>query len=138
MKTLRGKFFPVVAAIFVFAMCPNLVLGQGWQLTTSYPLNGFQFGADESGGRIYVGGGYNGVAFSNVLFSAVNGDGSLGAWSATTALPETDAGPGLAINDGWAYVALGSGATYRAQILPGGGVGNWIAAPSVETSTSYN
>src|SRR5262245_19761093 len=140
MKALK-LFIPrslvIIALIQVAVSLP--LLGQPtWQRTTDYPTNGYQFDPVEAGGRIYVAGGYNGVASSNVYFCAVNANGSLGPWTATTALPEADPGPGLTTSNGWIYAALASGHVYRGALLAGGGVASWVAGPSVDPSTAYN
>jgi hypothetical protein len=109
-----------------------------WQRTTDYPTNGYQFDPVEAGGRIYVAGGSNGASTSNVFYSAINTNASLGAWTPATPLPEADPGPGVAAYNGWIYVVLASGHVFRAAIQPSGALGNWIAEASVESATSYD
>src|SRR5262245_37905024 len=118
---------------------PGLSLAQpAWQRTTDYPTNGYQFDPVEAGGRIYVAGGFNGVSTSNVFYSAINTNDSLGAWASTTPLPEADPGPGVAAYSGWIYVALASGHVYRAAVQPSGTLGNWVAEALVDPATSYD
>src|SRR5438045_152283 len=107
MKALKfDAQFLLVLTLFSTAV-PRLTLAQsGWQRTTDYPNSGYQFDPVEAGGRIYVAGGFNGVASSNVFFAAINANASLADWTAATSLPEADRGPGAAIADGWIYLAL--------------------------------
>src|SRR3989442_10599877 len=59
-----------------------------WSTTASLPMTDFSYGATVFNGRIYVVGGSNGFGpRSEVLFSTVNADGSLGGWTFTTPLP---------------------------------------------------
>lgn len=109
-----------------------------WQTTTSFPQNAYQMGSTEAGGFLYVAGGFNGGSLSNVYYAYPALDGTVPIWSETTALPAADPGPGLAIYSGWAYAALASGAIWRAPVLAGGGLGDWIAEASVDPSTSYS
>src|SRR5439155_21844400 len=128
---LNSQIFLVLATVLIAH--PALVSAQpSWQRTTDYPTNGYQFDPDEAGGRIYVAGGFNRSSTSNVFFSVVNANGSLGSWASATSLPEADAGPGVAVYNGWVYVALGSGRVFRAAVQAGGGLGNWVAEASVE------
>src|SRR5437899_48795 len=109
----------LVLTLFLAAVpiVPSVVLAQsGWQRTTDYPNTGYQFDPVEAGGRIYVAGGFNGASSSNVFFSVINANASLSNWAAATPLPEADPGPGVAVADGWIYVALASGHVFRAAI----------------------
>jgi hypothetical protein len=139
MKTLNPNSRALLLLGVLLAAFPQLISAQnGWQRTTDFPTTGYQFDPVEAGGRIYVAGGFNGTASSNVFFSTINSNASLGSWTTTTPLPEADAGPGVATYNGWIYVALGSGHVFRAAIQPTGDLGNWISEPSVETSMSYD
>lgn len=115
----------------------SLLAQETWHQTTDYPMGAFQYDPVENNGRIYVLGGSTGTAFDGTYFGNINADGSLGAWTATTTLPQVDQGPGVAVHNGWIYVALGSGAVYRAELQPDGTLGSWMTEPSVEQSTSY-
>jgi N-acetylneuraminic acid mutarotase len=142
MQTRRGNTGSIFSLASLLAALPLFGWAQpGWLRTTDYPLSGHQFDPVEAGGQIYVAGGSadgsSGNSFSNVFFAAAKADGSLGAWAAATPLPEADAGSGVAVYNGWVYVALGSGNIYRAPILAGGGLGTWTAEAPVETATSY-
>ncbi len=137
MTALRNKI--IGAASFGLLVCASTtLLGQPtWQQTTGYPLSGCQYDVVENNGRIYVLGGYNDASLANTYFAAVNPDGSLGAWTAATALPQADQGPGVAVYKGWIYAALGNGGVYRAETLGDGSLGLWIAEPSIEVNTGY-
>src|SRR5437667_12540354 len=112
---LNSQIFLVLAT--VLSAHPALVSAQpGWQRTTDYPNTGYQFDPVEAGGRIYVAGGFNGAASSNVFFSVINANASLGAWTATIPLPEADPGPGVALANNQIYLALASGHVFRAAI----------------------
>src|SRR6185369_6203836 len=128
----------VVCGAFLIGLPPLASAQNGWQRTTDFPTTAYQLDPVEAGGRLYVAGGFNGVASSNVFFSTINSNASLGSWTATTPLSEADAGPGIAVYNGWVYVALGSGHVFRAAIQSNGGLGNWIAKSSVEQATSYD
>src|SRR5262245_3227240 len=124
MRALKLFGYCWVVPILYLAVFPRFVFAQpGWQRTTDYPTNGFQFDPVQAGGRIYVAGGFNGVASSNVFFSVISANASLGNWTATTPLPEADPGPGVEAVDGWIYVALGSGLVFRAPIQSDGSLG---------------
>src|SRR5437879_3079750 len=98
MKTLKLNTYtyPLFVITILLAAPPPFALAQaGWQHTTDYPANGYQFDPAEFGGRIYVAGGFNGASSSNVFVSAINANTSLGNWAGTTPLPEADPGPGV-------------------------------------------
>lgn len=138
MRNLFRKLIGAFALGSALLALPQVASSQpNWQQATSYPINGGFFDPVAAGGYLYIVGGFDGAGLSNAYTAAVSADGSLGGWSATTALPAADTGVGLAIYNGWAYVALASGAVYRAPVTSGG-LGTWIAETPVEPSASYS
>jgi N-acetylneuraminic acid mutarotase len=80
-----------------------------WTMTTPLPAarSGQQI-AFVHNGYIYIVGGFNGgAATSSVLYAQINGDGTLGNWTNTTALPSSLGREGVAVNNGYVYTVGG-------------------------------
>ena len=115
-----------------------------WKQTTALPKPSaatFLTGKEMTiiGGRAYVFGGQNAntLLLTNVYFSTINTDGSLGPWAQTTPLPKpyfdhvvVTVGTNLYLITG----ANGSMDVYYAPILADGSVGQWI--PTVPLAPS--
>lgn len=105
-----------------------------WQLTTPYPIPGYQYDPVEHDGHIYVLGGFsNPIAYDNVFVAFTNADGSLSQWVETSPLPEPCQAPGAATWQNHLYAALLTGNVYRAEFLSDGSLGSWIE----ESSAGY-
>jgi len=80
----------------------------GWNQTTQLPQQECLFGAVAANGRLFSIGGYNDVGFNGSFDIAVaNGDGSLGAWSIGTSLPQPLARFGFAASESYIFVSGG-------------------------------
>ena len=120
-----------------------------WKLTTALPKPSAVAGLTGKelniiNGRAYVFGGQNATGsrlLTNVYFSALNADGSLGPWVETTPLPKTRPYFDYATVNIGNYVYLITGAdgsedVYYAPILADGSVGQWIpTAPLASRQT---
>ena len=75
------------------------------------------FGATVAGGRIYTLGGYNssGAPINSVYSAAVNGDGTLGAWSSATSLPANMSQMAVAVNSSYIF-SLGGADLYSTPL----------------------
>jgi pimeloyl-ACP methyl ester carboxylesterase len=102
-----------------------------WMQTNSLPKRLAQGGSATYGKWIYFVGGftdYQNNASSDVYFSEVNIDGSLGTWASTTSLPQPGYGMDLIENNGYLYV-IGlndSQVVLYSKINDDGTLGNWI------------
>ena len=80
----------------------------GWNQTTSLPQPVGDFEAVAANGRIFTMGGWSGSnPLNNVHSATVNGDGSLGGWSAGTPLPQPLFYHGVAVSDSHIFVSGG-------------------------------
>lgn len=108
-----------------------------WQTTTNiaYGSSGAVISpmAGAHNGYMYLAGGHNnggGTAYSNVQYAAINNDGSLSAWLATTSLPSATYGAGFAVQNGYiTTISNQAGATTQqyTQIYASGKVGQWFS-----------
>jgi Carbohydrate binding domain/Kelch motif len=112
---------------------------QAWQTGTALPAARFGHGSVIYGGNIYVVAGNNGSPTTEVRYTNLFGNGSLGTtWSTTTdALPGTAMYPATTTTNGHVYVLGGEAASssvtddvYFGRILPGGDVSNWQTSDS--------
>ncbi len=103
-----------------------------WTDTTVLPskLRGHSMFA--SNDYVYVLGGHNDTSeVANVYYAAINENGTLGAWTATTSLPNILEGHDAFVLSGHVYLVGGKrGSTYSANtnyapIQAGGGLGQW-------------
>ncbi len=137
-RRTRRLLFASAAILLASSLIGSRFFGHKWQRATDYPLSGYQYDVVENNRCIYVlGGTTKGVRFNNSFFATVGSYGSLGAWTATTPLPQNDQAAGVAVYSGWMYVALQTGGVYRARIEGDGSLGSWIAEPPIATNTSY-
>lgn len=140
MKTSMMKkwLVAVFAAISIAQVC-NAAGPFTWQLDAqNYPISAYQYDPVAYNGYVYVFGGWNGTALTNVYYAKANPDGTLGSWTPTTSLLEPAQGPGATVYNGWIYVALDSGNIYRARIKADGSLDSWIKHnESVPASTEY-
>lgn len=109
-----------------------------WTAGTSLPVRVFFHTAAVHGGRIYLLGGFryeNGFKISErVYFADILADGSLGAWTAATALPTGTFFSSAASWNGVLYITGGwtasgeTNAVYFASVAPDGSLSAWSAA----------
>jgi len=116
-----------------------------WTTTTSLPTARMGHASLAYNGYMYTVGGktMGGIYYSDVQYARFNGNGSIGAWTATTSITSTTANFGSAIYNGFIYVLGGSGAAGSttsnvnyARINANGSVGNWTNTTSL-TSARY-
>jgi N-acetylneuraminic acid mutarotase len=111
-----------------------------WTTTTSFTTPRYSHAGVASGGFIYIlgGEGPSGV-FSDVQFAPVKGDGTLGAWTATTPLTTARFGHTSVAYNGRLYVVGGNngvnlGDVQVAPINVDGTVGAWSATTPFVTA----
>jgi len=113
-----------------------------WQATTSLPSARHSHSTIVYNGFVYVLGGDNGTAIlTQVLYAGVNGDGSIGAWQSTTALPfATFSDAAAIVYNGYIYISGGKNSVGGAtdfvrfsRISSDGTIGSWITATSLPT-----
>lgn len=127
------------------------IFGNGvgtWTATTSLPNAVLMITAVAYNGFMYVAGGQSALAsptyYANVYYAAINSDGSLGAWTAATSLPNARSGyQAVAYND-YLYIIAGSDATTNyvdtkyASISGTGALGAWGTTASLPVSAANN
>lgn len=115
----------------------------GWSTIGTLPKTLHSYAAAVNNGYIYIAGGQTSDApagkVSDVYFSQIANDGSLGGWTADDSLPQVLSNSSLVIHNGYLYVLGGSGANglstvYYGAITPGSGVDSW----STSTMTDEN
>jgi N-acetylneuraminic acid mutarotase len=118
-----------------------------WAATTPLPpaLGLSCFAAVAQDNHIYVIGGetYNAQAVANVHVAPIHADGTLGDWSAATALPTATAYHDSVAYDGHLYVLGGNDASpgvlsriLVAPIAANGSIGSWSATTSLPSGRS--
>ncbi len=101
-----------------------------WTLTASLPQAVLYSTSVEYGGYIYVLGGYNGSSnLSEVYYSHINSDGTLGSWNTTTSIGETSSGGGTA-----EPIEFATSVTYGGYIYF---LGGYSSTTSARVSTVY-
>jgi parallel beta-helix repeat protein len=117
-----------------------------WQTTTPLPLplaTSFSVLRGQSlliyNGYVYVFGGRTtgGTSSWLVYYSAINPDGTLGAWTATTQLPETYYDHAVVRIGNYVYLITGAAsatAVYYAHINANGTLGAWTSTSALEPS----
>ena len=117
-----------------------LICTNGWSSTQALPYAVDAFGSAAYNGYLYVAGGYLGgtTYTSTVLFAPINGNGTVGSWTPTKALPFTPNNPGMAVYNGYLYLiggAVGSGGTTStvlyAPINATGSLGAWTVTQAL-------
>ena len=122
-----------------------------WTTTTSLPEITDGATSVEYNGYVYEIGGYNGSAeVSNIYYALINSNGSLGAWTTTTSLPEITDGATSVEYNGYVYEIGGYNGSahvstvYYALINSNGSLGAWNTTTSLPettvaaTSVEYN
>jgi len=126
-----------------------------WSATSSLPAAVQGLSAVISNGNLYALGGNNGTKSSNVstvsfdaitpATGALNADGSVAAWTSTTALPQALFGTSAVIFHGRIYVAGGNDSTgapsakvYSAQIKGDGTLDAWQTLPDLPAAVAYH
>jgi hypothetical protein len=113
-----------------------------WSATASLPFGRAIHNSAVHNGFVYVlGGGTfnpNFTVLDDVLVAPLRGDGSVGAWSATTSYPSVIAQSSSAIHDGHLYVTGGTpdgftvaSETRFAPLNADGTVGGWSTGPAL-------
>jgi outer membrane protein assembly factor BamB len=114
----------------------NGTLG-AWTTQTPLPIAEGEIAALTVNGYLYVVGGHtgsSGVGESTVYAAPIGSNGTLGAWSSLTSLPQARWDLGIAAAGGylWAFggynnSAIATATVYRAAINTGGTIGTWLA-----------
>jgi hypothetical protein len=131
-------------------------LAGSWTATTALPAKrGFssavyanKFNSFVGGnGHVYLLGGLDdqGNPTTTVYHAAVNDDGALGAWAATTALPQALSAHGAVLVRGRVYVAGGNDSAgnpvktvYTAPVKSDGSLGAWAALADLPDARAYH
>ena len=109
-----------------------------WTTTTSFTTGRNNLSMVAYRGNVYVLGGYDGTnAYNDVRYAAINTDGSLGSWTATSSFRTARSSATAQIYNGYMYIAGGgTGAVYSdvqyAPINNDGTLGTWV------DTTSFN
>ena len=105
-----------------------------WQATSSFPTARADHKTVVSNGYMYNLGGCNGATpTTNTQYAAINANGTLGAWTNTTALPLARCEHAAVANNGYVYViggtadgTTGTSTVYRSTInVSTGALGTW-------------
>ena len=109
-----------------------------WATTTSFTTGRNNLSMVAYRGNVYVLGGYDGTnAYNDVQYAAINTDGSLGSWTATSSFRTARSSATAQIYNGYMYIAGGgTGTVYSdvqyAPINNDGTLGTWV------DTTSFN
>lgn len=95
--------------------------------------------------RVYLMGGLVNTTASNAVYTAaINSDGTLGAWTSSTALPVTNRFGHSFVTKNRVYLVCGefngqsnTTLTYTAPINADGTLGTWTAGPSLPSGSAY-
>ena len=126
-------------------------LGTAWTATTSLPVALDQATSVVYNDYVYEIGGYNGTsAVNTVYYAALNTNGTIGSWTATTSLPVAlDQATSVVYND-YVYEIGGYNGTsavntvYYAALNTNGTIGSWSSSNNLPvatyqaTSAAYN
>ncbi len=116
----------------------NASLGT-WAATTALPAVRTNFSAVAYNGYIYVAGGTDGTnPYADVLYAAINSDGTLGSWKTGTSFTTARSGAGTVAYNGYLYVYGGynGGGLADVQYAPlngDGSLGSWTSTTSFST-----
>ncbi|MDP2598657.1 MAG: prepilin-type N-terminal cleavage/methylation domain-containing protein [Candidatus Liptonbacteria bacterium] len=113
----------------------NGTLGS-WTNTTALPSTRYAHPSIVNDGYVYVAGGYvtgAGNSYtSTVLYAPINGNGTIGSWSKTTAFPNNLNDWHAAMNNGYIYLiggladgAANTSTVYYAPVNANGTIGSW-------------
>ncbi len=121
-----------------------------WNTTTSIATARFKHATVASNGYLYVLGGSNGSALSDVSYAPINTDGTVGTWATTMSLPVARYFEAAVASNGYMYVLGGSHDTTDTQcngsssqycndvsyapINANGTLGSWTSTTSFTTA----
>lgn len=115
-----------------------------WTTTNSLPAVLSDSNAVVTNSRVYLVGGHNATAATNVVYVAtINADGTIGTWSTTTNYPINASTMAAIVTKNRVYMAGGyvgpttvneTAAVYTAPINADGTFGAWVAAASLPTA----
>ncbi len=100
----------------------------GWAMTTQLPSSGESDGSGVvNNGYIYMTGGEASFPTSTVVYAQLNGNGTIGNWSNTTALPNTLTDQFDAVYNGYIYIVGGANTStvWYAKPNSTGSISNW-------------
>ena len=114
----------------------------GWTAGTNYPTNVHGVECFVTKNYVYAVGGWNGTAMLSAVYVApINPDGSIGAWTATTALPTATGWSRPVFTRNRVYLVGGSAVNgqsfatiYTAPINTDGTLGAWTTGPALPTA----
>ncbi len=122
-----------------------------WTATTSFTTARNGHTSVAYNGYLYIVGGYTGSVYqSDVQYAAINANGTIGTWTATTSFTTGRTNLSSTINNGYLYIMGGyTGSTYLsdvqyAQFKVNGSLGGFVATTSFttgrfgHTSVAYN
>ena len=122
-----------------------------WTASTSFTTARNGHASVAYNGYLYVVGGYTGSVYQgDVQYAAINADGTIGTWTATTSFTTGRTNLSSTINNGYLYIMGGyTGSTYLsdvqyAQFKVNGSLGGFVATSSFTTgrfghaSVAYN
>ena len=140
--TEAGTYPTGVTGVWVAPLNSDGTIG-AWSTTTALPSARYGCGTVVYNGRLYVlGGSSNQSTFLNdVVWADINTDGTLGAWTTTTALTSARWDLSATAFNGFMYVAGGSSGgqlndAFVAPINADGSLGTWTATTSLPTGRS--
>lgn len=118
-----------------------------WATTTAFATVRQFPQAAAYNGYLYIGGGQDttsGAASyrNDIQYAAINGDGTIGAWVATSAFTTGRQAFTMTAYNGYLYILGGTGVAYMndvqyAQINADGTLGAWAATASIVTAKSF-
>ncbi len=110
-----------------------------WGSTTALPVATKYHASIVSNGYVYVFGGKNisNTALKTVYYAPLNANGTIGAWTATTAMPGLMGYANAVIANGYVYV-IGSGIVYYAPLNADGTVGAWTTGTAMPLAVYFN
>lgn len=92
--------------------------------------------------RVYLLGGFNSSTYTNAGYTApINSDGTLGAWTSTTAIPAGTSSAQVVVTKNRVYIlggwagGAGFNTTYTAPINADGTLGTWVAGTALAEAT---
>jgi hypothetical protein len=116
----------------------------GWTPTTDFATERFRHSAVIVAPHIYVIGGvtFESMALTDVQFAPINGDGTLGGWTATTPLPAPRHRHASSTYNGFVYVLGGSADStvayvndvFVSSVESGGSLGPWTSTEPFVTT----
>lgn len=111
-----------------------------WATTTALPAARMSFTAVAYNGYIYLAGGsISSTPYGDVLYAAINSNGTLGSWNTGASFTTARHGAGLAAYNGYLYLSGGYDGsnglsdTQYASIKADGSIGSWSSTTSFTT-----